>query len=104
LANSLRAMGSGAQPSLHAALGHLRVPVALVVGEEDAKFRDRAGEIARALPDARVLVVPEAGHAAHLEQPDAFAALALRFFAESEARTPRRRAAPQAIRGPAAGR
>jgi len=104
LANSLRAMGSGAQPPLHAALGSLRAPVALVVGEEDAKFRTLAGEIARELPDARVLVVPEAGHAAHLEQPDAFAALALRFFAESEARTPRRRAAPQSIRGPSAGR
>jgi len=103
LANSLRAMGSAAQPPLHTALGDLRAPVALVVGEEDAKFRALAGEIARALPDARVLVVPEAGHAAHLEQPDAFAALALRFFAETEARTPRRRPAPPATRGPAAG-
>ena len=104
LANSLRALGSGAQPPLHAALGDLHAPVALVVGEEDAKFRALAGKIARALPDARVLVVPEAGHAAHLEQPEAFAALALRFFAETEARTPRRRAAPHATRGPAAGR
>jgi len=104
LANSLRAMGSGAQPPLHAALLELRAPVALVVGEEDPKFRSLAGELARALPDARVLVVAEAGHAAHLEQPDAFAALALRFFAESEARTSRRRAAPRAIHGPAAER
>jgi 2-succinyl-6-hydroxy-2,4-cyclohexadiene-1-carboxylate synthase len=103
LANSLRAMGSGVQPPLHAALPGLRAPVALVVGEEDPKFRALAGEIARTLPDARVLVVAEAGHAAHLEQPDAFAALALRFFAETEART-RRRAALPATRGPAAER
>jgi 2-succinyl-6-hydroxy-2,4-cyclohexadiene-1-carboxylate synthase len=36
LAHSLRGMGTGAQPALHAQLASIDVPMALVVGEEDA--------------------------------------------------------------------
>lgn len=72
-ANSLRGMGTGAMPPLHAALPGLQRPVLLVVGDEDAKFRAIASALARALPDARTAIVPDAGHAAHLENPGAFA-------------------------------
>ena len=72
LAQSLRGMGSGAQPALHAALSALDLPVLLVVGDEDARFRTIAAELEVALPDARTVVLPEAGHAAHLEAPEAF--------------------------------
>jgi pimeloyl-ACP methyl ester carboxylesterase len=50
------------------------MPVELVVGERDAKFRAVAERMAAALPDARVAIVPRAGHAAHLERPDVLAA------------------------------
>ena len=80
LANSLRGMGSGAMTPLQDRLATLDVPVALVVGDEDAKFRAIAADLAARLPRARIELVAEAGHAAHLEQPDAFAAIARRFF------------------------
>ena len=73
LARALRGLGTGALPSLWDRLGEIAVPVALVVGECDAKFRAIAGEMAAALPDAAVVVVPGAGHAVHLETPDAVA-------------------------------
>ena len=81
LANSLRGMGSGAQPPLHAQLRGITQPVALAVGEEDDKFRRIAGELAREVPRARVHCIPRAGHALHLENPPALLALARRHFA-----------------------
>jgi 2-succinyl-6-hydroxy-2,4-cyclohexadiene-1-carboxylate synthase len=84
LANSLRGMGSGAQPPLHDALGALRAPVCLVSGAEDAKFTRIARDLAARLPRARAVALPGAGHAAHLEAEDAFTSLALAFFAEVE--------------------
>jgi 2-succinyl-6-hydroxy-2,4-cyclohexadiene-1-carboxylate synthase len=73
LAAALRGLGTGALPSLWERLGELKVPVDLVVGERDEKFRAIAEEIAAALPDAKVHVVAGAGHAVHLEAPGAVA-------------------------------
>ncbi len=85
LAHSLRGMGSGAMPPLHGRLGELDVPVLLVAGAEDAKFCALAETLREALPRAEVRVIPEAGHAAHLEQPAAFAAGCLTFLGAVEA-------------------
>jgi 2-succinyl-6-hydroxy-2,4-cyclohexadiene-1-carboxylate synthase len=74
LARALRGLGTGALPSLWDRLGELRMPVTLVVGERDEKFRAIAERMAAALPDGRVEVVTGAGHAAHLEAPDVIAA------------------------------
>ncbi|HUP42156.1 MAG TPA: 2-succinyl-6-hydroxy-2,4-cyclohexadiene-1-carboxylate synthase, partial [Thermoanaerobaculia bacterium] len=68
-AASLRGMGQGAQPSLWRRLGELRGPVLLVAGEEDGKYTAIARAMAERIPGARVEVVAEAGHAAHLEAP-----------------------------------
>lgn len=73
LARALRGLGLGAQPPLHAALPALPMPVLLVVGAEDAKFRAIAEEMAAQIPRSRIAGIPEAGHAAHLENPEAFA-------------------------------
>jgi len=56
-------------PPMWERLGELDLPVTLVVGETDAKFRAIAEQMATTLGDARLLVVPEAGHAVHLDQP-----------------------------------
>jgi 2-succinyl-6-hydroxy-2,4-cyclohexadiene-1-carboxylate synthase len=71
LAMALRGLGTGVMPSLWERLGELALPVELVVGERDEKFRAIAERMASALPDARVHVVPGAGHAVQLEAPDA---------------------------------
>jgi 2-succinyl-6-hydroxy-2,4-cyclohexadiene-1-carboxylate synthase len=75
LAAALRGLGTGALPSLWDRLGELTIPVELVVGERDAKFRAVAERMAAALPDARLHVVAGAGHAVHLEQPGAVAGI-----------------------------
>jgi len=86
LAASLRGMGAGAQPPIHAALERFSAPTCLAVGEQDAKFRALAAELSQALANARVEIVPGAGHAAHTDNPAAFLALARRFLADAEIR------------------
>jgi 2-succinyl-6-hydroxy-2,4-cyclohexadiene-1-carboxylate synthase len=86
LAQSLRGMGTGAQPALHARLPSVRVPILLVAGSLDAKFAAIASDLASRLPNARAQLVPGAGHACHLEEPETFLRIARRFFAEAEAR------------------
>jgi 2-succinyl-6-hydroxy-2,4-cyclohexadiene-1-carboxylate synthase len=72
-AAQLRALGTGVMPPLWDRLGELPMPVALVVGERDAKFRAIAERMRSRLPRASLAVVPGAGHAAHLEVPEAVA-------------------------------
>ena len=74
LAAALRGLGTGVMPPLWTRLGELAMPVTLVVGERDAKFRAIADRMASAIPDCRVEIVAGAGHAAQLEQPDVVAA------------------------------
>lgn len=72
LANSLRGAGAGAQPSLWERLCAIRTPTLLIAGALDAKFAAIASEMCAALPVAQLEIVPDAGHAVHLEQPAAF--------------------------------
>lgn len=73
LAATLRACGTGSMPSLWSGLGGLERPVLLIAGEEDAKFTGLAQQMAEQLPEARVAIVPGAGHAVQLEDPAAVA-------------------------------
>jgi 2-succinyl-6-hydroxy-2,4-cyclohexadiene-1-carboxylate synthase len=75
LAAALRGLGTGAMPPLWDRLVELELPVELVVGERDQKFRAIAVQMQATLPDARLHVVPGAGHAVQLEAPEAVAAL-----------------------------
>jgi 2-succinyl-6-hydroxy-2,4-cyclohexadiene-1-carboxylate synthase len=75
LANSLRGVGTGAQPALHERLHTLDLPVLLLAGERDVKFCQIAQQMARQLPHAQLQIVRDAGHAIHLEQPDIFTSL-----------------------------
>jgi 2-succinyl-6-hydroxy-2,4-cyclohexadiene-1-carboxylate synthase len=80
LANSLRGIGQGAQPPLLDRLGEVRASALLLAGAEDTKFRGLATTMAAQLPDARVVLIPDAGHAAHFEQPEAFNKAVARFL------------------------
>lgn len=82
LANSLRGMGTGAQPSLHERLATIAAPALVLAGALDTKFVLTGDDMAQAMPDARIAAVPGAGHAAQLEQPLATASLVLEFLAE----------------------
>ncbi len=83
LANSLRGMGTGQMPPLWDMLPALRMPVLLLAGELDTKYRDLARLMAGRLPDARLEIVPGAGHAIHLERPEAFRQAVLTFLDRS---------------------
>jgi 2-succinyl-6-hydroxy-2,4-cyclohexadiene-1-carboxylate synthase len=76
LAAALRALGVGAQEPLWGRLAELEMPVLLVAGELDLKFTVAGERMAAAIgANARSVVLPGCGHAAHLEQPDAFCRL-----------------------------
>jgi 2-succinyl-6-hydroxy-2,4-cyclohexadiene-1-carboxylate synthase len=75
LTYQLRVLGQGVQPSNWDRLPELQMPVLLIVGELDTKYVDIAHHMADAIADARVEVIGGAGHACHLEQPEAVAHL-----------------------------
>lgn len=83
LAAALRGLGTGALPSYWETLGEIRMPTLLLVGALDVKFVEIAGAMERALPEAELAVVPRAGHAVHLERPDAWLSAVLGFLGRS---------------------
>jgi 2-succinyl-6-hydroxy-2,4-cyclohexadiene-1-carboxylate synthase len=72
-AAQLRGLGTGGMPPLWDRLGELAMPVTLVVGAADAKFRALAERMAERLPNREIVVVEGAGHAVALEAPEAVA-------------------------------
>lgn len=81
LARSLREAGTGTQEPLWDELLRLDMPVLVVAGADDHKFVALAHRLVAAIgANASLAVVPDAGHAVHLHQPDVFAALVLGFI------------------------
>lgn len=80
LANSLRGAGAGADPPQLDRLAGLRVPTLLIAGALDDKFVALAQIMERAVRGSRLTVVPDAGHAVHLERPEIFAQLVESFL------------------------
>jgi len=74
LAAALRGIGPGATEPLWAQLAELRMPVVVIAGERDTKYRKLAERMAEHIPRAEVLIVPAVGHAVHLEAPAIVAA------------------------------
>ncbi|WP_205698467.1 alpha/beta fold hydrolase [Conexibacter sp. SYSU D00693] len=76
LAEVLRTIGTGhMDPPLWDRLGALDVPATVVAGERDAKFVALAERLSRALPRARLVLVPGAGHGLPREAPQPLARL-----------------------------
>jgi 2-succinyl-6-hydroxy-2,4-cyclohexadiene-1-carboxylate synthase len=75
LANSLRFSGTGTQRDLTLPLTSLEVPTLILAGANDAKFVVEAGRLQSSLSRSATALVPDAGHAAHLERPGAVAEL-----------------------------
>ncbi|HZU15470.1 MAG TPA: alpha/beta fold hydrolase [Candidatus Dormibacteraeota bacterium] len=75
LAACLRGLGAGATPPFWDRLGEIRCPTLVVAGAEDGRYLAFAQRLCEAIPAAGLAVVPRAGHAVHLERPEAFAAL-----------------------------
>ena len=81
LAAALREMGAGRQAPLWDRLPTLRLPTLVITGEDDHPYRAIAAAMTARLPDARVAVIPDAGHAVHLENPVPFWSVVEAFLA-----------------------
>jgi 2-succinyl-6-hydroxy-2,4-cyclohexadiene-1-carboxylate synthase len=75
LALLLRTAGQGALEPVWQQLHTLRAPLLAIAGQLDERYAEAASRMARAVPDGRARIVEGAGHAAHLQRPDAVAAL-----------------------------
>ena len=81
LAGSLRGLGQGMQPWLGPKLPTITCPTLFVTGALDTSYGAIAERMATAVPGARHLPVPGAGHNVHLEQPEAFERTLLEYLA-----------------------
>lgn len=84
LANSLKGFGTGRQPAFWHGLEKLNIPVLLICGELDGKFRKIAEEMNRILPESKMKEIKNAGHAIHVEEPDKFDTIVKEFLVEQE--------------------
>lgn len=76
LVSSLRHCGVGEQTPLWDRLSDIDVPVLVMAGSRDTKFDAIGRRMTEAIgANARFVAVPDAGHAAHLERPDAVAGI-----------------------------
>lgn len=70
LASSLRLAGAGVQAPLWDRLGELRMPVLVIAGATDPRYQVLGQRLAAAVGAGSFCVIPGAGHAVHLEQPE----------------------------------
>lgn len=76
LASSLRLAGTGTQAPTWHRLGELEMPVLVVAGALDTKFAGLGERLAESIgPNAELALIDDAGHTAHLEQPERFLAI-----------------------------
>jgi 2-succinyl-6-hydroxy-2,4-cyclohexadiene-1-carboxylate synthase len=78
LAAALRGFGTGSMPHVWDRLKVLNLPVTIVVGSEDERYREIARKLHGQMPWARVVVVAGVSHAVPLEAPGALARAMLR--------------------------
>jgi 2-succinyl-6-hydroxy-2,4-cyclohexadiene-1-carboxylate synthase len=85
LASSLRLAGAGTQEPLWDRLGGLTMPTLVVAGGLDTAYVERAHRLVDAIgSNARLAVIDGAGHACHLEAPEAWLDVAVPFLAGAE--------------------
>jgi pimeloyl-ACP methyl ester carboxylesterase len=85
LARLLRSAGQGVLEPVWPELLTLQLPVLAIAGARDEGYSSAAQKIAATAPNARAAMVADAGHAAHLQQPEAVAALIAEFRAGLDA-------------------
>lgn len=86
LAQSLRHMGTGVQPSWWKHLDRATFPVLLITGSLDDKFVRINEEMAKRLPEVTHITVKHAGHAVHVEQAQKFVKIVMTFISENKER------------------
>jgi 2-succinyl-6-hydroxy-2,4-cyclohexadiene-1-carboxylate synthase len=69
LARAMSGLSLGVQPSLWHQLPELFIPVLLIAGDKDSKYKDIVQSMGELMPRGRVVIVSGAGHNVHQEQP-----------------------------------
>jgi len=72
LARSARGTLMQFDPQVAESLGDIQVPALVLVGERDEPFLAATDYMAARIPNATKVILPAAGHAANIEQPQAF--------------------------------
>lgn len=75
MAKVIHELSPGAQAPLWNSLSTLSFPVLLIAGEKDEKYVRGIRKMAGQIPNSRYVIVSEAGHNVHAEQPQEFIAL-----------------------------
>ncbi len=77
---------SGRVPAVRISdLANIKVPTLVIVGDHEAPFIAAAADsLARHIPNAKKVVIPNAGHGAHFAQPSSFNSALLDFFYDVE--------------------
>src|SRR6195952_1086472 len=80
LARAARGMLTQRDARVIEALPAIKVPALVVVGADDAPFLAASDYMATKIPGAKKVVIPAAGHAVNIDQPEAFIAAVLPFL------------------------
>jgi len=80
LANMARKVVSQFDSRVMENLGNIRVPTLIVVGENDTPFLGAAQYMARIIPGAEYVIIPNAGHSANLDNVEVFNQTVLDFL------------------------
>jgi pimeloyl-ACP methyl ester carboxylesterase len=83
LARAARGMLTQKDARVIASLPTIAVPSLVVVGANDTPFLAASDYMAAKIPGAKKAVIAEAGHAANIDQPEAFNRAVLAFLAEA---------------------
>lgn len=80
LANAARGMLAQRDSTVIDLLPTIKVPTLVIVGDRDEPFLAPCRYMASKIPGARLEIIAGAGHAANIDQPDAFNAVLLEFL------------------------
>jgi pimeloyl-ACP methyl ester carboxylesterase len=87
LAKSARGMLTQHTPAVIESLPNIHAPSLVVVGAKDEPFLAASDYMAAKIPGAKKVVIPNAGHAANIDQPEAFNAAVLGFLSDLKLET-----------------
>jgi 2-succinyl-6-hydroxy-2,4-cyclohexadiene-1-carboxylate synthase len=85
LAAALRGLSVGRQPSLWQEIPRLDIPTLVITGASDMKYCDIADKMAALLPRSRQIIIGNAGHNSHFEQPQELLARLREFLHDTDA-------------------
>ena len=92
LARAARGMLAQRDSSVMETLPKIRVPSLVIVGADDTPFIAASDYMASKIPGAEKVTIPAAGHAANIDQPQAFNRAVLDFLDRLDGRQPQRAA------------